>query len=62
MLKGGDFLYKDACTTNFEDPLFLQALDLRLKMQNTDKSIAPFGDVTAGKLQPYSEFSHTLPC
>ena len=26
-------------------------------MQNTDKSIAPLGDVTAGKLQPYSEFT-----
>lgn len=57
ILKGGDFMYKDACTTNFEDPLYLQTLNMRLKLQNTDKSIAPLGDVTAGKLQPYSEFT-----
>lgn len=56
VLKGGDYLYKDDCTTNFDDPLFLSALQRRLVMQNTDKSVAPFGDVTAGKLQPYSEF------
>ena len=56
VLKGGDFIYKDECTTNFDDPLFLQALKMRLQMQDTDKSIAPLGDVTAGKLQPYSEF------
>jgi multiple sugar transport system substrate-binding protein len=55
-LKGGDFIYKDDCTTNFDDPLFLQALKMRLQMQDTDKSVAPLGDVTAGKLQPYSEF------
>ena len=56
VLKGGDFIYKDDCTTNFDDPLFLQALKMRLQMQDTDKSMAPLGDVTAGKLQPYSEF------
>ena len=33
-----------------------QALKTRLQMQDTDKSVAPLGDVTAGKLQPYSEF------
>lgn len=57
VLKGGDFLYKDACTTNFDNPLYLQTLNMRLQMQNTDKTIAPLGDVTAGKLQPYSEFT-----
>ncbi len=56
ILKGGDFIYKDECTTNFDDPLFLQALKMRVQMQDADKSIAPLGDVTAGKLQPYSEF------
>jgi len=56
VLKGGDFIYKDDCTSNFDDPLFLQALKMRLQMQDTDKSVAPLGDVTAGKLQPYSEF------
>jgi multiple sugar transport system substrate-binding protein len=57
LLKGGDYLYKDACTTNFDDPSYLQAFNLRMRLQNTDKSIAPLGDVTAGKLQPYSEFT-----
>ncbi len=57
VLKGGDYLYKDNCTTNFDDALFLQTLKMRSQMQDTDKSIAPLGDVTAGKLQPYSEFT-----
>jgi len=54
--KGGDVSYKDDCTSNYEDPLFLAALKNRVQMQDADKSVAPFGDVTAAKLQPYSEF------
>ncbi len=56
ILKGGDFVYKDECMTAYDDPLFLQALKMRVQMQDADKSVAPLGDVTAGKLQPYSEF------
>ncbi|HEY9075391.1 MAG TPA: extracellular solute-binding protein [Anaerolineaceae bacterium] len=56
ILKGGDFIYKDNCTTTFDDPLFLEALKMRLQMQDVDKSVAPLGDVTAAKLQPYTEF------
>lgn len=54
--KGGDYIYKDDCHTNYDDPMFLQALNWRLRMQNEDKSIIPLGEVQAGKLQPYSEF------
>jgi multiple sugar transport system substrate-binding protein len=54
--KGGDFIYKDDCTSNYDDALFLTALKYRIQMQDADKSIAPLGDVTAAKLQPYSEF------
>lgn len=54
--KGGDFVYKDDCTSNYDDPMFLKAVKDRLTMQDVDKSIAPLGDVTAAKAQPYSEF------
>jgi multiple sugar transport system substrate-binding protein len=54
--KGGDFIYKDDCTSNYDDPMFLKVLKDRLTMQDTDKSISPLGDVTAAKAQPYSEF------
>jgi len=56
VFKGGDFIYKDDCNMNYDDPLFLTALKYRVQMQDADKSIAPLGDVTASKLQPYSEF------
>jgi multiple sugar transport system substrate-binding protein len=54
--RGGDFMYKDQCTTNYDDPLFNWALNLRKSMQDTDKSAMPYGDVLAAKLTPFGEF------
>ncbi len=55
-LKGYDFVYKDKCATNFDDPLYEYAYNLKVQHELTDKTCLPMADILAGKLQVQNEF------
>jgi multiple sugar transport system substrate-binding protein len=54
--KGGDYMFKDKCTTRWNDSLYRWAFETRLQMEQVDKSALPYGDMIAGKLQAYNVF------
>lgn len=54
--KGADYGFKDKCTSNMDDPLFAWAMDLRYKMETTEKIAIPYADIQAGKLTLQNEF------
>jgi multiple sugar transport system substrate-binding protein len=55
-IKDNDFIYKGACETNFDDPLFEWSFNQRVKMELEDKTGLARADITAGKIQVQNAF------
>jgi multiple sugar transport system substrate-binding protein len=55
-VKGGDYAFKDACTTAYDDPFVTRVMEQRVQYEQVDKFCYPRPEVIAGKLQEQSEF------
>mgnify|MGYP005838040387 CR=1 FL=1 len=53
---GGDFAYKDKCTTNYDHPLWLKSISARYLLQYVDKIEVTMPEYKAGKLVLQNEF------